>query len=140
MGIMKHLGVNVTEQEVHEMVLEIDEDGSGTIDYDEFKAMVQKVGHCCVCSLAHRFAGTLHLIRSFAHPQAMADDPGGGSSALAMALVEHSFNAMGNEIAWKWQRGTMVQLRNGLWAPVFSQQDLEELVADGAMIPDCIQG
>eukprot|EP01046_Picozoa_sp_COSAG06_P054621 COSAG06_NODE_9786_length_1817_cov_3.683353_2_plen_131_part_00 len=59
---------------------------SGTIDFDEFLAMVKK---------------------------AMADDAGGTGSKLAMAMVEHSFAAMGDEIAWKWQRGTMVQLRNG---------------------------
>jgi len=68
------------------------------------------------------------------------DGSGEKSSALAMAMVEHSFNAIDNEIAWKWQRGMMVQLRNGLWAPVFSQNELEQLIADGAQLPDCVQG
>ena len=55
-------------------------------------------------------------------------------------MVEHSMDAMENEIAWKWQRGTMVQLRNGLWAPVFSQKELQQVMADGARLPDCVQG
>jgi|EP01043_Picozoa_sp_COSAG02_P044402 hypothetical protein len=70
----------------------------------------------------------------------MSDETGGNTSALATAMVEHSFSAIDNEIAWKWQRGTMVQLRNGLWAPVFSQKKLAQLVADGARLPDSVQG
>eukprot|EP01046_Picozoa_sp_COSAG06_P013617 COSAG06_NODE_828_length_12054_cov_67.028440_5_plen_117_part_00 len=113
--------------------------------------------------------------------KAMADDAGGTGSKLAMAMVEHSFAAMGDEIAWKWQRGTMVQLRNGqkngtvfvptchrktiglprrardkhresthnrnavvvpagLWAPVFSEEELKARLSDGAFLPDCVQG
>jgi hypothetical protein len=33
------------------------------------------------------------------------------SSALAMAMVEHSIAAMGDEIKYKWARGVMVQVR-----------------------------
>ena len=57
-----------------------------------------------------------------------------------MKMVEHSFNAISDEIAWKWQRGTIVQMRNGLWAPVFSQKELDQMMADGARLPDCVQG
>ena len=47
MGILKSLGLDVTEKEVHAMVHEVDEDGSGTIDFQEFKAMVKKVSPAC---------------------------------------------------------------------------------------------
>ena len=47
MGILKSLGLDVTEEEVHAMVHEVDEDGSGTIDFQEFKAMVEKVSPAC---------------------------------------------------------------------------------------------
>ena len=46
MAILKSLGMTVTEEEVQAMVLEVDEDGSGTIDFEEFKAMVKHVSHC----------------------------------------------------------------------------------------------
>ena len=46
MAIFSNLGVTVTEQEVQAMVLEVDEDGSGTIDFEEFRAMVNHVRHC----------------------------------------------------------------------------------------------
>ena len=34
------------------------------------------------------------------------------------AMVEHSFAAMDSEIKWKWTRGLMVRMSNGLYAPV----------------------
>jgi Ca2+-binding EF-hand superfamily protein len=36
------LGQNPSEQELQEMVDEVDEDGSGTIDFDEFTQMMSK--------------------------------------------------------------------------------------------------
>lgn len=36
------LGQNPSEQELQEMVDEVDEDGSGTIDFDEFTQMMAK--------------------------------------------------------------------------------------------------
>ena len=42
MGILKSLGLDVTEEEVHAMVHEVDEDGSGTIDFQEFKDYWEK--------------------------------------------------------------------------------------------------
>lgn len=36
------LGQNPSEQELQEMVDEVDEDGSGTIDFDEFCQMMSK--------------------------------------------------------------------------------------------------
>ena len=86
-------------------MLEIDGDGSGTIDFDEFYAMVKK---------------------------AMADESGGRGSALAMAMVEHSFAAMGDEIKYKWARGTMVRMPNGLYATVFSEENLSSVMESGA--------
>ena len=45
MAILSNLGVTVTEQEVQAMVLEVDEDGSGTIYFEELRAMVNQVLH-----------------------------------------------------------------------------------------------
>merc|ERR1712025_1516418 len=40
--VFRMLGQNPTEQELQEMVEEVDEDGSGTIDFDEFAQMMSK--------------------------------------------------------------------------------------------------
>ena len=40
--VFRMLGQNPTEQELQEMVEEVDEDGSGTIDFDEFCQMMSK--------------------------------------------------------------------------------------------------
>jgi len=40
--VFRMLGQNPTEQELQEMVDEVDEDGSGTIDFDEFCQMMGK--------------------------------------------------------------------------------------------------
>ena len=40
--VFRMLGQNPTEQELQEMVDEVDEDGSGTIDFDEFCQMMAK--------------------------------------------------------------------------------------------------
>jgi Ca2+-binding EF-hand superfamily protein len=112
MEIMQNLGVSVTEEEINAMVLEIDEDESGTIDFNEFRTMVSK---------------------------SMADDSG-RSSKLAIAMVEHSFAAMDDEIKYKWARGTIVRLPNGLYAPVFSEANLSSAQDEGAEVPSCEQG
>ena len=113
MEIMQSLGVSVTEEEISAMVQEIDADGSGTIDFGEFKAMVEK---------------------------SMADDNAGRSSKLAMAMVEHSFAAIDDEMKYKWARGTIVRLPNGLYAPVFSEENLSAAQEEGAEVPSCEQG
>ena len=112
MEIMQSLGVSATEQEINAMVSEIDSDGSGTIDFDEFKTMVHK---------------------------AMEDGSGRGSR-LAMAMVQHSFAAMGDEVKYKWARGTIIRLPNGLYAPVFSEDNLATAKQGGAEVPSCQQG
>lgn len=112
MEIMQSLGVSATEQEINAMVSEIDSDGSGTIDFDEFKTMVHK---------------------------AMEDGSGRGSK-LAMAMVQHSFAAMGDEVKYKWARGTIIRLPNGLYAPVFSEDNLATAKQGGAEVPSCQQG
>lgn len=111
--IMQSLGVSVTEQEIDTMVQEIDEDGSGTIDFLEFKTMVQK---------------------------SMADGSSHGSSRLMEAMVEHSFAAIDDEVKYKWARGTIVRLPNGLYAPVFSEDNLSAAQKEGAQVPSCAQG
>ena len=113
MEIFQSLGVSVTEQEVEAMVEEVDEDESGTIDFNEFNSMVQK---------------------------AMTDDSDGRGSSLAMALVEHSFDALDDEVKYKWARGTMVRLSNGLYVPVFSEENLSTAKSKGAEVPSCEQG
>ncbi|CDW82789.1 calmodulin [Stylonychia lemnae] len=40
--VMKNIGQHITEQELNQMILEADEDGSGTIDFDEFLTLMQK--------------------------------------------------------------------------------------------------
>jgi len=40
--VLRMLGQNPSEQELQEMVDEVDEDGSGTIDFDEFTQMMGK--------------------------------------------------------------------------------------------------
>jgi troponin C len=40
--VLRMLGQNPSEQELQEMVDEVDEDGSGTIDFDEFTQMMAK--------------------------------------------------------------------------------------------------
>merc|ERR1711937_458587 len=40
--VLRMLGQNPSEQELQEMVDEVDEDGSGTIDFDEFTQMMTK--------------------------------------------------------------------------------------------------
>mgnify|MGYP000594683645 FL=1 len=37
---MRSLGQNPTEAELHDMILEVDKDGNGTIDFDEFQALM----------------------------------------------------------------------------------------------------
>ena len=42
--VMRSLGQNPTEEELHEMILEVDEDGNGNIDFDEFfQLMIKKM-------------------------------------------------------------------------------------------------
>merc|ERR1711913_247192 len=40
--VLRMLGQNPTEEELQEMVDEVDEDGSGTIDFEEFTQMMAK--------------------------------------------------------------------------------------------------
>jgi len=39
---MRTLGLNLTEEEIHNMVLEIDSDGNGEIDFTEFLQLMAK--------------------------------------------------------------------------------------------------
>ena len=39
---MRSLGQNPKEEELNEMINEIDEDGNGTVDFDEFLIMMSK--------------------------------------------------------------------------------------------------
>ncbi|KAK0444259.1 calmodulin [Desarmillaria tabescens] len=43
--VMRSLGQNPTEGELHDMINEVDADGDGTIDFSEFLAMMQKRAH-----------------------------------------------------------------------------------------------
>ncbi len=40
--VMKNIGQHITEQELSQMIIEADEDGSGTIDFDEFLMLMSK--------------------------------------------------------------------------------------------------
>ena len=40
--VMRSLGQNPKEEELNEMINEIDEDGNGTVDFDEFLIMMSK--------------------------------------------------------------------------------------------------
>jgi len=40
--VMKNLGLNPTDEELKQMVAEVDSDGNGEIDFDEFVAMMVK--------------------------------------------------------------------------------------------------
>eukprot|EP00347_Sterkiella_histriomuscorum_P022817 403337038 len=40
--VMKNIGQHITEQELNQMIIEADEDGSGTIDFDEFLMLMSK--------------------------------------------------------------------------------------------------
>ena len=42
---MRALGLNPTEDELLNLVMEIDTDGNGIIDFDEFVAMMKKKAH-----------------------------------------------------------------------------------------------
>ena len=39
-GILRELDTELTEAELEEVVTEVDEDASGTVDFDEFMAMM----------------------------------------------------------------------------------------------------
>ncbi len=39
-SILRNLGQNPTEKQMHEMILEVDTDGSGTIDFKEFIGLI----------------------------------------------------------------------------------------------------
>ena len=39
---MKNLGQHITEAELSQMIMEADDDGSGTIDFDEFLGLMSK--------------------------------------------------------------------------------------------------
>ena len=67
--------------------------------------------------------------------KAQEDDSGGRGSALALAFVEQSFAAMDNEVRYKWARGTMVQMGNGLYATVFSEEDLAKGLHPNSTLP-----
>ena len=43
--VMRSLGQNPTEAEIKDMMAEVDTDGNGTIDFDEFCSMMQKKMH-----------------------------------------------------------------------------------------------
>ena len=45
LGVMRAMGQNPTEDELMNLVMEIDIDGNGTIDFDEFVAMMKKKAH-----------------------------------------------------------------------------------------------
>ncbi|XP_058873157.1 troponin C type 1b (slow) isoform X1 [Acipenser ruthenus] len=48
--VMRMLGQNPTPEELTEMIDEVDEDGSGTVDFDEFLVMMVRCMKCCdVC-------------------------------------------------------------------------------------------
>lgn len=40
--VMRSLGQNPTDEELHAMINEVDEDGNGEIDFDEFLSMIAK--------------------------------------------------------------------------------------------------
>ena len=40
--VMKNIGQHITEQELNAMILEADEDGNGSIDFDEFLMLMSK--------------------------------------------------------------------------------------------------
>ena len=40
--VMRSLGQNPNEEELNDMIKEIDEDGNGTVDFDEFLIMMSK--------------------------------------------------------------------------------------------------
>ena len=45
LAVMRALGQNPTEDELLNLVMEIDTDGNGVIDFDEFVAMMKKKAH-----------------------------------------------------------------------------------------------
>ena len=63
LGVMRAMGQNPTEDELMNLVMEIDIDGNGIIDFDEFVAMMKKkdrevddirsMNHIFVCSGKH---------------------------------------------------------------------------------------
>lgn len=40
--VMKNIGQHMTQQELHQMIVEADEDGSGSIEFDEFLGLMKK--------------------------------------------------------------------------------------------------
>ena len=40
--VMRNIGQHITEQELNQMIIEADEDGSGTIDFEEFLGLMSK--------------------------------------------------------------------------------------------------
>ena len=42
LGVMRSLGQNPTEDELQALVIEVDVNGDGTIDFDEFLGMMEK--------------------------------------------------------------------------------------------------
>ena len=45
MGVIRAMGDNHTEDELLKLVMEIDADGNGVIEFDEFVTMMKKKAH-----------------------------------------------------------------------------------------------
>lgn len=120
-----------------------DEDGSGEIDAEELQQIMATLGKEMtieeVTGMINEIDDSGDALIDFEEFCALIKG-GDDASDLAVLLREQTFGAMDAEEKYMWARGRILQLRNGMFAPVFSREMYDKAIAKGATEPFVAEG